>query len=292
MADKPDSYRALRVAVLAGQLMFVASTAVDAARLLYENTFANGFADARQAGTPYVQANCERTYWPDFNDPTGGNNPALHAFVPGDKACATGEANQGPKHRAEVVAAPSGKLLVFQENRYYFVGYRLWIPSSRKNAFGSGQISHMSFPDKDTALYIQGSNGNPNIAVLRRQAHDTKERWKFAIQYDTWNDIVLMNRPAKDNTGEIALWVNGEQKLHRTGVPTMGNNTNGHTKAGIYWATETRPHDYELYIDDWRIAEGADAYDLVDPAGGRAGGRVVEPQVPPVPTGLNLSINE
>ena len=289
MAKNLSLSYSLQLTFLMGQLMFGLSTSVDAARLLHESTFANGFENTVKAGTPYLHSNCDRTYWPDFKDPTGGNNRALHANVPGDLGC--GKPSNEPKHRAEVFAAPGGKKLSLEENKYYYVGYRLWIPSSQRNAIGDRQYSHHSFPERDTVIYIQGTKGNPRLTVRRRLDWKDQERWTTPIGYDRWNNVVLMNKPAKNNTGEIALWIDGKQIFHRTGVRTMGDTTTMDTKLGIYWGADNRPDDYEMYIDDWRIAEGRDGYDLVNPTQGSAGGGVDEPQVPPKPTGVTLSVN-
>jgi hypothetical protein len=292
MNGKSSSRYLLPVAFVAAQFLPGALPTADAAKLVYENTFTSGWGDLRTAGKPF-QSSCDESVMYRLADPLNGSNPAARFFQRGDLGCAS-----DGKHRTQkYLESADGKLFNFRPHVDYFVGYRVFVPSNFPASWYSANKSfHFLWAmagskPGETLTGLTGINSQAALRINRRYLDDAGKytiagEWNVPLNMGAWNTVVVHLKREWTNTGTLKAWVNGKQVVNQSNVRTASNPdtdpANPTSKIGIYWGFEDRPDDVTVYLDDFRIAEGADGYSLVDPLGSTA---------PSAPTGLQLQVS-
>jgi hypothetical protein len=274
---------------------------VEAAKLVYENTYQNGLGDTRKQAVPTIPPSCESEKYKLAPDPVDRISQVLRLWQPGGQECLSSET----KHRAFfwLEDTTTGKLFTYNQHTDYFVGYRLYIPSDFPTAYldsTNNDVIHFQLTRREQGetpvfSFISKDGVTAQLKVNRRYLDGSNKLVKAEEQVvdlvkGGWNSIIFHVKHEYDNTGIYEMWVNGDKVINWQNVRTASNpaqQPSGTTNnVGLYWGTLDRPHtDFQIYIDDFRVAEGSDGFDLVNPGGNRQATAPLS-----VPTNVQLQI--
>lgn len=237
-------------------------TKADAASLLYSNDFEKGL------GNVSFQWKCRSDQFKVVSSPARTGKHSIRINQPGNKVCHDGNnSSSRVKHRSFVVLG--SRNLRFKQEQTYWVGFSVYLPSN--------------FPTKNKGVSLWSvTNGKPQgeAKIMLRS------NWEFYAQSNpangsrkstqiakvppkkgAWTDIVLEIRRSLKGKGVYRAWVNGKKVGEFKGNLGGGYEQLGkkgpYPRVGMYWGEKTRRHNYTLYIDSVKIAEGANGYDLV-----------------------------
>ena len=283
MITKSNVCHMLQIGLVLSQFLPGTLLSVEAARLVYENTFETGLGDTRKQGNPQQPAGCESQKFGLASDPEGGRNQAFQFWQPGGQECLTADG----KHRAFVwLENPeTGKLFTYGQHTHYFVGYRVYLPPDFPTAYldNSGvSVIHLQLARNDQGetprFVLLSKDGVTAQLEVSRQYRDDRnqlvqaDRTTVDLVKGAWNSIVFHVKHESDSTGVFEMWVNDVKVINWQNVRTASNpaqQPSGTTNNfGLYWGKQDRPADFRIYIDDYRVAEGADGFDLVNPTRG------------------------
>ena len=120
-------------------------------------------------------------------------------------------------------------------------------------------------------MWMKSQNGQASFLTF-----GDKVLWKGSIQEKKWLNIVVHFRISYKNDGFIEVWKDGV-KLGRVDGPNYvksdkcGLMRPPYVKLGVYkWGWVNKPSDSsrrELFIDNFKLAEGSDGYSLVGGSG-------------------------
>lgn len=301
---KPSVNYMLQIGLVLSQFLPAALLPVEAAQLVYENTFDNGVGDIGYEATPMTPAGCESTKWSRPLDPAGSGNRVFKVLQQGGQECLVAA---DLKHRALVEPRDSkGDTMRFAPHTEYWVGYRIFFPADFESKWlddNGAEIIHYqtnrSSPHGETPSIDIGGNGSDIQMLFYRsfveldstgkRVQNKADTAKVIMSRGVWHDVIMNFRLEENSTGFFKVWVDGVQRMNVTGQtdtaasikPRTKDNT---TNLGMYWSQKDRPFDWTIYLDNWRIATGSGGFDLVNPASDL----VATP--PAAPTNLQLLI--
>lgn len=302
MIRKSSVYRKLQIGLVLSQFLPGALLTVEAAQLVFENTFENGLGNLEYMAAPMQPAGCESKKWSRVPDPAGGGGYVLKVLQQGGNECLT--ANDA-KHRAMVGPKDAkGDRVSYAPRTEYWVGYRIYIPSDFETKWlkdTNSDIIHFQTvrgaPHGETPqIHITSSDGLTvqlefHHMYINNSGPFYVNKIKVGLNRGAWNSIIMNFRHETDATGYLKAWVNGALKVDVTGqtdtLPSIKPYTQyDHTNMGLYWGITSRPHDWTIYLDNWRIATGTGGFDVVNPGNDS----LAAPAPPVAPTNLQLQV--
>ncbi len=286
MIRKSSFYHMLQIGLVLLQFLPGTLSTAEAAKLVYENTFTNGWGDAYFVSDGYgpsVPASCKfDTKFRFESDPAGSGSQVAMITQPGD-SCLTG--NPELKHRAMIAPKPNGNRYFIPHDTEVWVGYRVYVPSSypdnceRSIHFSPRTSKDFNVPE--SFLECTGSGVVMSVQQIYTVAPNTHVRGAqkadeyVKLDLDAWNDIVMRVKWTDTNAGYFELYKNGVRVVNWQNIRTASSPSmytqNGSVKdiginMGLYWGKTDRPGTYRIYYDDIRIATGALGFDLVSPS--------------------------